>query len=197
MKYILCLLLVISFNGCFSTSKTSDSYREVMKVINKYSSHLKKEGIVRRWYGLDYAGVDKIYDGKIHLISLGYGIDKNLHYQDARKLFYRIVNELLTELNGREEFREYFYHYPITYEDLHFSLSFDYENKGYLKKEDVDQIVIQHNEIAYYIAKFDGITNELVTKEIGPGIGTLSFTGQDSTRSIVRKLPEREEEAGL
>jgi len=48
-----------------------------MKVIDKYSAELKKDKKIRNTsYGLDYAGADKVYDGKIHEVSLGYSIDK-------------------------------------------------------------------------------------------------------------------------
>jgi hypothetical protein len=178
------------------TTSNNPSNDEVMVVINKYSKELKKEGIVRRWYGLDYAGADKVYDGKIHNISLGYGIDKNLKYEEARKFFYEIVDGLLKELNENEQIRAHFYHYPLTYQDLHFALSFDYQDKVYFRKDDVEHITIQFNKIFYEIANVDGATNKLIAHETHPGMGTLSYSGEDSFRTIIRKLPETEEVGG-
>lgn len=165
-----------------------------MDQIFKYSNKLEKEGVFCRLYGLDHAGPDKIYDGKIHQISLGYSIDKSLKYPEARELFYRIVDDLLCEINSNQNFRDGFFHFPVTYADLHFSLSFDYEHKGHLNKDDVDQIAIEFNKIFYFIVKADGFKNDIVTKELVPGMGTLSFTGEDSLRTIVHKLPEKEED---
>lgn len=183
-------LRLFRYNPCFAMSLPERSREEVMSVIERYSRKLKEDGIINRWYGLDYAGSDKVYDGKIHEISLGYSVDKNLQYQDARKLFYAIVDELLDEINSNPLILEYFYHQPITYEDLHFALAFDYENKGHLKKGDVEQISIKFNKTFYCIAKVDGAMRKILIKKNDLGIGTLSFTGLETTRTIIKNLPE-------
>jgi hypothetical protein len=194
VKHFLLFLLLIFFNVGCSMNQSDYASVEVRKLIDTYCNQLKKEGILNTLYGLDWAGPDKVYDGKVHKVVLGYCIDKNLKYEEARKLFYRVVNGLLQELNTKEDLRECFYHYPVTYEDLHFSLSFDYTDKGHLKKDDVYRIAIFQNEIFYYIVTVDGATVELVPdKEIYPGFGTLTPTGQDTMRVIRRKLPETDE----
>ncbi len=183
------------FTPVIAMSKTQNSHQEVMKTIKKHSKLIKKNaGITLRIYGLSYAGPDKIYDGKIHEIDLGYSIDKNANYNEAKKLFYNLANGLLNELNSNESIKTYFYHYPVGYQDLRLTLSFDYENKGFLKKDDVKMIGIQQNEITYYIVTVDGMTNGLVATETYPGMGTLTFTGWDSMRTITKKLPEPAEE---
>ena len=53
--------------------------------------------------------------------------------------------------------------------------------------------MILNNKISYSIVGVDGATNELVAKETYPGMGTLSFTGTDSLKRIVKDLPESEE----
>jgi len=186
-------LSIILFFCVISACSSNPNY-DVMDVIFKYSNDLKKDGIILRSYGLDHAGQDKIYDGKIHEVSLGYSIDKNLQYSEARKLFYHLVDGLLAEINRNQRFRDIFFHFPITYADLELTLSFDYESKGHLNRDDVDQIGIYLNKIYYFISKVDGLKNEIVAKEMVPGMGTLSFTGLDSTRSIVHSLPEKEED---
>ncbi|MBS0626015.1 MAG: hypothetical protein JSS32_08200 [Verrucomicrobia bacterium] len=164
-----------------------------MNEIDKYSHILKKEkGIECRMYGLHYAGPDKIYDGKIHTIALGYGIAKRMKLKEARKLFYEMVDGLLTHLNEDKKIRKYFFHHPLTYNDLEFHLSFDYEDKGFLQRDDVSSIHISDNEIAYFIVAVDNFSNQLEVKETSSGTKTLSFTGLDSMRVIRHKLPEAE-----
>jgi hypothetical protein len=192
MSRVILFFVILGLTGCFLKEK--DSYDEVMKVIHKYSKDLKEEGIVNRWYGLHYAGPDKVYDGKIHEISLGYSIDNNLKPQDARKMFYRIVDGLLAEINDHENLRECFFHNPVTYADLHFSLNFDYESKGHLKQGEVDQIAIEFNKIFYFIANVNGAIDNWIYAPDGPGIGRIHSTGYDALRSIVHKLPETEKD---
>ncbi len=196
MRAFYFLFLIAMFYDCYPMSKRvcSRSREEVMPVIDRYSKELKKEGIVQRWHGLIYAGRDKVYDGKIHEISLGYSFDQSLKYQEARELFYRIVDDLLIEINSREYLREYFFHYPITYQDLHFDVGFDWEHKGHLKKDDVNMISMGDDVIFYAIANYDGASNKLVFHETYPGMGTVTNTGRETMRFIMRQLPESEEE---
>jgi len=191
MKTFLFLLLFTCLVSCDSREPTLD--QKVRNLTLKYSDKLEKEKIIHRSYGFDHAGPDKIYDGKIHLIALGYSIDKNLKYQEARKLFYRIVDNYLSEVNSHPELKEAFFHFPVTYEDLHFSLSFDYQNKGHLNRDDVEQISIAFNEIFYFFSEVDGFKNDIVKKEVVPGMGTLTFTGDGKLRTIVRPLPEKQD----
>ncbi len=195
MRFFLFIITILILNGCISASKPSNSSRDAWTVIDNYSKKLEQEGIINRWHGVRCAGPDKIYDGKIHEISLGYSIDKNLKYQDARKYFYRIIDDFLKEINSHERIRDQFFHYPVTYQDLHFALAFDYENKGHLKKDDVDMISIQENEIFYSISNIDGAIDKLVFNETYPGMGTVTQTGEDTMRMVRRPLPETEEEA--
>jgi hypothetical protein len=194
MNYLLVLFFILNFNRCFSMAKPTPR-EEAMNVFHNYSKILEKEGIINRWYGVDCAGPDKIYDGKIHEISLGYSIDKNFKYQEARRFFYRIVDNFLLEINSHEHIRDQFFHYPVTYEDLHFALAFDYKSKGHLHKDDVDMISIQENEIFYRIANIEQATDKWVFHGTYPGMGTVSHTGRDSMRSFIRKLPESEADA--
>ena len=160
-----------------------------MKVINSYSSDIKKEkGIVLTRYGLKYFGPDKIYDGKIHQIDLGYRIDKAMKFDEARAYFYEVVDGLLNCINQNEKLKEYFYHYPLGYEDLDFSLSFDYENKGTLKCDDIRAIHIQFNEILYEIIEEEGPSRPILESR-GCGLAVMNgYTNEP--RCIVRKLPE-------
>ena len=184
MRY---LLLLMSIFLCGMSRSYPSSYYEVMAVINQYSKELNKEGLEMRWYGLDYATPDKI-----QIISLGYSIDQNLSMKEARQFFYRIVDGLLKELNENEQIRAHFTHHPLTYADLHFVVGFDYENKGHLRKDDMHQMSLRFNEIFYSITNVDGATNKLVLNETHSGLGTLSYSGEDSFRTFIRKLPETE-----
>ncbi len=170
--------------------RKNDSYSEVMAVINKYSKNIKKEKTIElRGYGLHHAGPDKIYDGKIHEINLSYSIEKKMKFEEARKLFYSIVDGLLACLNAKESIRDCFYHYPVGYEDLYFRLNFDYESKGYLSRNEISSIGILENEIMYFIVEEDGGTAEMETRQIIPDV--YIGTGLSSkTRCITKKLPE-------
>jgi hypothetical protein len=167
----------------------NSSYNNVMIEIDDYSSEIKEEkGINRAWYGLHYAGQDKIYDGKIHEISLGYRVDKAMKFEEARSYFYEVADGLLNRINNNEKIKTYFYHYPVGYEDLHFCLAFDYESKGHLKRDDVDSIHIKWNEIFYEIVEKEGPSQPILESQ-GAGLFMLKgYTGKN--RSIIRKLPE-------
>jgi len=170
--------------------KKDDSYANVMRVIKGYSKSIENEkGIVLRGYGLHYAGPDKIYDGKIHTIDLGYCVDRNFHYKEARDLFYSVVDGLLEVINKNDGFSGFFFNFPVTYKDLYFRLNFDYDMKGSLKKDDINQICILENEILYFIVEEDGKSNELKQTKIVPDVYVLTDV-LSNTRSIVRKLPE-------
>jgi hypothetical protein len=161
-----------------------------MSVIQKYSKSIESEdGIILRGYGLHYAGQDKVYDGKIHIIDLGYSIDANVQYKNARRMFYSVVNSLLDRINKDESIRQYFSNYPVGYQNLRFSLSFDYQSKGILHRDDVDSIHIMENKIYYFIADKDGVARELKQTKIIPDVYVLTDV-LSNTRSIVRKLPE-------
>lgn len=154
MKILLSLLILTISSQMFPMSKKDNSHSEVVKIIKNYSRNLEKtKGIELKLYGLRYAGSDKIYDGKIHEINLGYSIEKRMNYKEARNLFYSIVDGLLQEINNNKRIQQYFYHTPIGYQDLHFGLSFDYSSKGYLKKDDVMKIYIFENRISYLMVE--------------------------------------------
>jgi hypothetical protein len=195
MKTLIFAIITFCFfaTPTFSMNKSKSPTDEVMLVIKKYSDLVaKSDEVLLRGHGFDYAGQDKVYDGKIHEISLGYSIDKNLKHKDARKKFYAIVDGLIHEINNNKSISKYFYHFPIGYQDLHFSLSFDYDNRGYLERDDVKRIIIENNEITYFILNKDGVTNKLQTKETYPGMGMLTFSDKDSIRVIEKKLPEND-----
>jgi hypothetical protein len=184
------LFLMISFFSFIGISCHSDSsYKATMNVIDEYSRILKQEkGIICSSYGLDYAGPDKIYDGKIHTIALGYRIDKNIKFDEARKLFYEIADGLLERLNKNEKIRNYLFHHPVTYRDLEFHLSFDYESKGFLKRDEVDSIHINENRITYFIVDKEEPQKTNTSKGVSTEYFMDYFTKH---RSITNKLPEK------
>jgi hypothetical protein len=166
-----------------------NSYKETMSVIDKYSKSIKKEkGIRNTLYGLDYAGQDKIYDGKIHVICLGYGIDKNLKYGEAREYFYSIVDGLLDHINKNTQLEKYFFHYPVDYSDLEFHFSFEDDRKGLLKRDEMHSIHIVRNEIFYEIINEEG-PNEIKKDQISPDIYIMKGI-LERNRSIIRTVPE-------
>lgn len=187
MKLLLSILIIITNNQTFPMSKNENSYSEVVEIIKKHSRNLEKTKEVElKRYGLDYAGSDKIYDGKIHEINLGYSIEKRMNYKEARILFYSIVDGLLQEINANKRIQQYFYHTPVGYQDLHFGLSFDYSSKGYLRKDDVMKIYIFENRISYLIVeKEDDRPSDRYRRADFEIEHTLS-----TTRAIDRDLPE-------
>ena len=173
-----------------SMSHNSDNSNKEMLIIDKYSKKLKKtKDIERRSYGFLWTGPDKIYDGKIHAIVLRYSVDKPLKYDEARKLFYEVADSLIDTINSHKEIGEYFYHYPIGYEDLDIGLAFDYENKRHLKKDDVKSIYISDNEICYFIIDKEDAPDELQKQQVSPEIYILKGFGS-KTHAIRKKLPE-------
>jgi hypothetical protein len=160
-----------------------------MDAINEYSEYLKKDkGITCGMYGLDYSGADKINDGKIHTISLGYDTDKRMKYEEARTFCYEIVDGLLTKLNKNEKIRPYFFHYPLTYADLEIHLTFDFDNRYSLKRNEVASIHIEENEILYLI-----VDKESPHKKANPKTTPTESLGDyiDLHRVIRHKLPEK------
>lgn len=186
---ILFLPIPITINGA---EKEGNSYIEVMSIIKEYSSIMReKDNIELRGYGLHYAGKDKVYDGKIHEINLSYSINKKNKFEDARKLFYSLVDGLLEKLNKNESVKRYFYHYPVSYQDLYFRLNFDYDRKASLNQGDISMIAILENEIMYFIVEEDGGNAEMETREIVPDVYISSGLSL-KTRCITKKLPEED-----
>ncbi|OGN64836.1 MAG: hypothetical protein A3E80_02180 [Chlamydiae bacterium RIFCSPHIGHO2_12_FULL_49_9] len=183
--------LLFIFFGILSLSamsRSDSSYEAVMKVIDQYSAELKREKKIRNTaYGLHYAGPDKVYDGKIHEVDLGYCIDKSMNYDEARVYFYELVDGLLTRINQNEKLKDYFYRFPIGYEDLRFDLSLDYESKGYLKKDEVRSIHIYNNQIFYFLIEKEGFKVPKGDSQIPRAIETI----MENTRCIKKPLPEK------
>ena len=186
MKILLSLLILIS-SQLFPICKREASHTEVVKIIKNYSRNLQQnKGIELKLYGLNHSGPDKIYDGKIYEINLGYSIDKRMNYKEARELFYSVVDGLLDEINKNKRTQQYFSHYPIGYQDLHIGLSFDYSGKGHLKKDDVLKIYISENRISYLIVeKEDTRPTDRYRRTDLEVEHTLA-----TTRTIDRNLPE-------
>src|SRR5262249_6965398 len=141
-------------------------------------------------YGISGAGPDKVFDAKVHEISLGYRVDKNMKLEEAKKYFYALVDGLLDRLNQSEAVRPFLSHYPVTYADLHLFLAFDYKNKGFLKKDDIDSIHIAMNEILYVIVENDGETDKLHLNQNELGVSMGHF--EQKTRIITKPLPEKD-----
>lgn len=180
------ILIITLLTLSFVVYASDGSYKKTMDVIHEYSQALEKEqAIICTSYGLDYAGPDKIYDGKIHTIALGYRIDANLKLEAARKLFYLIVDGLLDHLNKNQEIRPYLFHYPVSYRDLEFHLSFDYERKNFLKINEVNSIHISDNEVTYFIVDQEG-PRIIDTGDLNKNFGSFF----EKHRSITKRLPQ-------
>lgn len=180
------LFSIICSAAC-AMHKKENSNKEVVGIIKNYSKQLEeKSKIELTSYGLSYAGSDKVYDGKIHEIEVGYRIDKRMKYNEARDLFYLIVDGLLDEINRDKRIQHYFYHTPVGYQDLWFSLSFDYSGKGYLKKDDVMKIYIFENRISYLIVEKEDDRPANRYRRADFEIEHMLST----TRAIDRDLPE-------
>jgi hypothetical protein len=191
MRYFITNFVFLSFlSSCFVSDGVDYADIDVMNVIDRYSKSIAIEKkIILRSYGLQYAGRDNVYDGKIHIVDLSYSIDKNMNYEEARSLFYEIVDGLLDVINKTEYLGKYFHHSPIGYEDLWFSLNFDYDLKRTLKKDDVAQIVILENQIMYNFCKGEKPI-PMSQKKVFEGLYLVDGFFPD-TRTIIRDLPEK------
>ena len=144
-----------------------------MDVIDDYNKKIKKEkSIELTLYGLEYAGPDKVYDGNIHIIALGYALDKRIQYQEARTLFYEIIDGLLEKLNNAKHLDKCFFNKPLTYKDLDILLSFDYDRKGFLKKGDASLIYVFENKVSCHIIEIEG-PEEIKQREVIPNVFIL------------------------
>lgn len=191
MKKMFFVLIFMGLRAAFASGLTDDSYDRVMSVIHGYSETIKKEkNIALRCYGLDYSGEDNVYDGKVHLIDLGYSLDARLHYKEARKIFYIVVDDLLKKINSTESLRKYFFHYPVGYEDLYFRLSFDYDDEGFLRKGEVESINILDNEIMYFFINDEHYVEKTQLNPVSPGVYLQHNNPLEKLRDITRKLPE-------
>ncbi len=185
------ILVVFYLLICGFASAKSDYYNDVMSEIHDYSHKLKKEQNIQLvLYGISGAGPDKVYDAKVHEISLGYRVDKNMKLDEAKKYFYAVVDGLLDHLNKNEQIKHHFSHYPVTYADLRFFLSFDYKDKGFLKKDDIASIHIYMNEILYVVVQNDGETDKLHLNQSEMGVSMAHF--EQKTRIITKPLPEKD-----
>lgn len=194
MKICVCCFFLLIFCVSFKANgSANESRKKTMRVINKYSDEIKKKFLIERTsYGLDYAGPDKMYDGKIHVVALGYSIDKSVNFEEGRKLFYQLVDGLIETINKEESIKDFFFHHPITYEDLEITLGFNYGSKRDLKSGDLDMICIYDNEIFYQVVEKDGKANELTYDPMGSGLYRVG--GMLSNLRCIRKcLPEKDD----
>ncbi len=172
-------------------SHSKNPNNEAIFTILDYSKKIKKEkGIELREYGAIGPRSNSAFDGKIHGVNLGYSINQNLGLDDAKALFFSIVDGLIDWLNKNESIGSCFAHYPVGYGDFYFRLSFDYDSKGCLHQDDVVMIAILENEIMYFFAEEDGATTQFETKKIIPNVCmTNGFSRK--LRCVTEKLPER------
>jgi hypothetical protein len=189
--YLVNFVFFLLFSSCFVSDGVNYSRIDVMNVIDGYSKSIAiKKGIILRIYGLDYAGRDNVYDGKIHLIDLGYSINKSMKYEEARELFYQLVDGLLEVINKTEYLKKYFYHTPVGYKDISIRLSFDYDKQKILHKDDVYQIAIFENKIMYH---FSNGKEPVRMNQRQLSQDVYVFQGfSPEMRAIVRDLPEKE-----
>jgi hypothetical protein len=158
------------------------------QIIDEYSAELKKEKkICRRLYGMEWAGPDKIYNGKIHKIVLGFSIDANYQREEAKQIFFGLVDELINKINQNLELKDNFQRFPIEYQDFYFHLSFDYEDKGHLKKGDVDSISIFENKLLIHEVENEK-KPQMKTEEVSPEIFILKGF-ESNTKCIREPLP--------
>ncbi len=169
--------------------KKDDSYKKTMLVINEYSKLMEMEkGIRNTLYGLDYAGLDKIYDGKIHVIALGYSINKKMEYEEGRKYFYLVVDKLIEQINKNTNLEKYFFHYPIDYRDLEFHLSFEEDKNEIPMRGKLDSIHIVRNEIFYEIVDQEGFNHPEIDELIPDVYITKDLLSRN--HSIIRTISE-------
>lgn len=193
LRKIITMCLVAISGVCMhhnEPKKSEVKTKKIMSIIDEYSVKIKTaRNIEHRSYGFGSTGPDKVYDGKIHSLILGYSIDKNLKYDEARRLFYETVDGLIQAINSHPEIGDEFFHYPIGYQDLRVGLSFDYERKGSLKEDEIDQISIFENEIFYEVVNQESTPDEIEKKWILPNIYKTEGFGS-KTHCIRKKLPE-------
>jgi len=142
----ICLFLVLM--SC-SSSEEDIHIRLIDKVT---ASHVKK---MNEQYGARacmYGG--NCNDGTVNYI--GIGLDKKGHFNidQARKQIILQVQEYLKEINSSEEVRAYLVHYPFTYEDLSYGVSFVNEEGGFQKVDKENK----YNSIASVLCSSNGVT---------------------------------------
>lgn len=189
MRSLFIVLGIFGIAYGISMQKHEDNHDDVMPIIKNYSKTKEKEkNITLRLYGFRWAGQDKVYDGKIHEIDLGYSIDKSMKFEEARQFFYNFVDELIELINSNSKSSKHFYHFPIDYSDFHIFLAFDYENKGFLKAGDVSSIHISENQIFYFIVQKDGKDNDIKFHKMSDDVYRTKFSQE--TTCIRRPVSE-------
>jgi hypothetical protein len=137
-----------------SPSPKDHAYDEVMSEILSYSRTLKKEKNLMLFIrGLQYSGPDKVYDGKIHIVTTGYLANMNIPIDEARVLLYSVADGLLERLNSLSHLKSCYANYPLNHGNLEFSISFNPSDKSKLKKNDISCINIAWNEAFYEIVE--------------------------------------------
>ncbi len=190
MIYKMMMMCVCTIGGVCEVPEHLKNRSSVRKIIDDYSKEIEvTKNIERRSHGFLSTGPDKVFDGKIHAIVLAYSIDKNFKYEEARKWFYEMADGLIHAINSHEEIGEYFYHYPIGYQDLEVGLAFDYERKGHLKKDEVKTVYMRDNAIAYLIIDREEPSKKMQREWMSPDISIIKSFG-DNTRMIRKTLPE-------
>jgi hypothetical protein len=130
------------------------AYDEVMSEILSYSRTLKKEKNLMLFIrGLQYSGPDKVYDGKIHIVTTGYLANMNIPIDEARVLLYSVADGLLERLNSLGHLQDCYANYPLNYGNLDFCLSFSSSDKKNLKKNDTSSVNIKRSKTFYEIVE--------------------------------------------
>lgn len=187
--HVVILVFMSILNVSFAKTEKQKSFHDTMSVIDEYSQILKgQEQIRNSSYGLDYAGEDKVYDEKIHVIALGYRVDKHMRYDEASNYFYSIVDGLLAHINKNVQIKKYFFHFPVNYSDLELNFSFEDGSQGALKHDEVKSIHIARNKILYEIVNEEE-SNDIQYDQVSPEIYVLQ-NGLEKNRSIIRTIAE-------
>jgi hypothetical protein len=171
-----------------SPSPKDHAYDEVMSEILSYSRTLKKEKNLTLFIrGLSYSGLDKVYDGKIHTVTIGYLTDMNIQIDEARILLYSVVDSFLAHLNSLSHLQNYYANYPLSYENIDCCLGFSFRDNN-LKKDNVSSAHLLWKKAVYRIV--ENPTSDLLThRKMSDDVYILE-NGYERTQSIVLPVEE-------
>lgn len=154
MKFVYFFLPILAlFAQCCSESVHINAAHKVM---NSFNKKMKKDKL--HLFSSGGAMMDDIQQ-----ITLGYEAYKNLNVSDARILFIKKIEALLSEINSDLEIRPYLHDYPFTSRNIFFKISFCKDNGEFVDPPYIAYVSLINIKNRVYYSVYDQRTDMLKT----------------------------------
>ena len=119
-------ILIVSF-FCFLSCSTKKSNPE--KKLNSALNHIVEKIEQKHKIKLTSIGIS-IPNDVIHGVILGFNTNKEHNLNEARHLIVQIINEILFDINSREELKPFLIVHPMDSKNIRLHIGIEETNKG-------------------------------------------------------------------